>query len=251
MNFPKVCVSILTMALSSAVIPGAEAATNLITNGGFEDATYTSNHQFGSGWNNFGGQGVDGWTGGSGFQMYLIGGTQSTTNIVDAFGDTNARFYPSMNTLSPDGGNFIALDGDVTVPSGSISQTLSNLVVGQNYVLKFFWGAGQLANRSGATTEQLKVSFGDQTQSTNILSIPSGGFSGWKEVSMNFTATSATQTLNFLSIGTPTGLPPMAVLDGVSMAAVPEPATWALMIMGFGLVGGAMRRRGNLRHAAS
>ncbi|WP_240047501.1 PEPxxWA-CTERM sorting domain-containing protein [Sphingomonas panacisoli] len=26
-------------------------------------------------------------------------------------------------------------------------------------------------------------------------------------------------------------------------AAVPEPATWAMMIMGFGLVGGAMRRR--------
>jgi PEP-CTERM motif len=28
-----------------------------------------------------------------------------------------------------------------------------------------------------------------------------------------------------------------------SRAAVPEPATWALMILGFGLVGGAMRRR--------
>jgi hypothetical protein len=25
--------------------------------------------------------------------------------------------------------------------------------------------------------------------------------------------------------------------------AVPEPATWAMMVMGFGLVGGAMRRR--------
>ena len=25
--------------------------------------------------------------------------------------------------------------------------------------------------------------------------------------------------------------------------AVPEPATWAMMLMGFGLVGGAMRRR--------
>ncbi len=29
----------------------------------------------------------------------------------------------------------------------------------------------------------------------------------------------------------------------VSFAAVPEPATWALMILGFALVGGAMRRR--------
>lgn len=33
-------------------------------------------------------------------------------------------------------------------------------------------------------------------------------------------------------------------IDGdVTPAAVPEPATWAMMIMGFGLVGGAMRRR--------
>lgn len=31
----------------------------------------------------------------------------------------------------------------------------------------------------------------------------------------------------------------------LSIAAVPEPATWALMILGFGLIGSAMRRRQN------
>jgi hypothetical protein len=31
--------------------------------------------------------------------------------------------------------------------------------------------------------------------------------------------------------------------DNLAVAAVPEPATWALMIGGFGLVGGALRRR--------
>ena len=39
-----------------------------------------------------------------------------------------------------------------------------------------------------------------------------------------------------------------AVIDNVRFGAnadtgVPEPATWAMMIAGFGLVGGAMRRR--------
>lgn len=33
-------------------------------------------------------------------------------------------------------------------------------------------------------------------------------------------------------------------------AAVPEPATWAMMIMGFGLTGAAMRRRGTARLAS-
>ena len=32
-------------------------------------------------------------------------------------------------------------------------------------------------------------------------------------------------------------------IDAVSLTAVPEPASWAMLIAGFGLVGGAMRRR--------
>ena len=32
-------------------------------------------------------------------------------------------------------------------------------------------------------------------------------------------------------------------LDNVSISAVPETATWAMMILGFGVVGGAVRRR--------
>lgn len=45
------------------------------------------------------------------------------------------------------------------------------------------------------------------------------------------------------------------VLTGVSVVAaaggVPEPATWALMIVGFGAVGAAMRRRAKVRTAVS
>lgn len=32
-------------------------------------------------------------------------------------------------------------------------------------------------------------------------------------------------------------------IDTLAIAAVPEPATWAMMILGFGLIGGAMRSR--------
>ena len=39
--------------------------------------------------------------------------------------------------------------------------------------------------------------------------------------------------------------------DNVSIAAVPEPATWLMMIAGFGLIGGLMRRRNGLAGLAS
>ena len=64
--------------------------------------------------------------------------------------------------------------------------------------------------------------------------------------SFTFTATSGSEALSFLAIGTPTGVPPFSLLDGVTMvAAVPEPETWALMLCGMGLIGAVQRRRRN------
>ena len=39
--------------------------------------------------------------------------------------------------------------------------------------------------------------------------------------------------------------------SALSITAVPEPATWAMMILGFGAVGGVLRRRGGQRFAAA
>ena len=53
-----------------------------------------------------------------------------------------------------------------------------------------------------------------------------------------FTANSSTELLSFLAVGTPAAnLPPFALLDGVSLTAVPEPSTWALMLVGFSGLG--------------
>lgn len=44
-----------------------------------------------------------------------------------------------------------------------------------------------------------------------------------------------------MAVGTPSGVPPFALLDGVTMTqnAVPEPATWTLMIIGLLAIVGA------------
>jgi hypothetical protein len=55
--------------------------------------------------------------------------------------------------------------------------------------------------------------------------------------------------LSFLSTGTPGGDPPIAFLDNVSLTnTVPEPATWALMLVGVAAMGASLRLR---RRAAS
>jgi hypothetical protein len=68
---------------------------------------------------------------------------------------------------------------------------------------------------------------------------------------LTFTANSTSELLSFLAVGTPSGnLPPFALLDGVSLTAVPEPSNWAMMLAGFGGLGfAAVRRRRKMRLA--
>ena len=233
-----------TVALGAA--GAGHASPNLVKNGDFSQSSYTTNTQFGgkSGGTYTASQGVTDWTGagGNSLQFYFFGGTQNTVDAIDRYNDPKDYFYPSFSSLSPNGGNFVALDGDAKLAS-TISQTITGLKVGKRYVLSFDWAATQLANRTGATTEQLLVTLGGSTASTSVVPNPSKGFTGWFTETMMFTATSGTEVLSFLSNGTPRGLPPIAPLDGVSLTAVPEPAAWVMFVAGFGLVGFTARRR--------
>ncbi|MBN8807449.1 MAG: FxDxF family PEP-CTERM protein [Sphingomonas sp.] len=53
--------------------------------------------------------------------------------------------------------------------------------------------------------------------------------------------TSGNHTLTFQGLSA--GPDNTAFIDNVSLAAVPEPATWAMMMLGFGMVGYGLRRR--------
>ena len=155
-------------------------------------------------------------------------------------------FAPSV---SPTGGNFVGADGAYIV--GSIAQTVTGLTVGQGYRLTFSWAAGQQFGFDGATTESWGVTFGSQSYNTVTVATPAHGFTPWRQDSLVFTASATSQVLSFLATGTPSGVPPFSLLDGVSLYAAPEPATWALMLVGLigiGLL--ARRRRGSSAMAA-
>jgi hypothetical protein len=232
------------IALATLAFGQARAdAINLVTNGNFETSSYAHNNQFGTG---YGGQGISGWTGGNGYQLYFVGDTGATNSAdsqYDSGYNTGAeKFYTMPNSIS--GGNYVGLDGDQTNGiQGSISQTVTGLTAGAYYSLSFSWATGQLQSRTGATTNSIQVSFGNQTFTTPVISTPSQGSTPWLTQTVLFKATGTSQVLSFLSAGTPAGLPPMVALDGVSLVAAPEPASLAVMSTGLVLLGFFYRRR--------
>src|SRR5258708_34875698 len=94
----------------------------------------------------------------------------------------------------------------------TMSQSISGLTPGETYRLTFDWAVTQYEFVNGssfgctgcwtdATTNEFQVSLGGETHDTATDDVPSKG--------LNFTATSASEMLVFLSEGGPASLPPL------------------------------------------
>nr|WP_294512941.1 PEP-CTERM sorting domain-containing protein [uncultured Rhodopila sp.] len=241
--------ALLSVALTATALTAQ--ATNLVTNGSFEDIGTSSSQGFtivtGS---------LPGWdvTSSGTFNNYnaLVSGTAT-----DSFGGPSAQgpagYSPSYFWTdpgsSPDGGNFVAADGDSAFAK-PISQTITGLTVGDVYSLVFYQAAAQQAGFNGATTEAWQVTFGGVTQTSATMNNADQGAVAWEQQTLSFTAVSATQVLSFLAVGTPNGLPPVSLLDGISLTPptppgpdpVPEPLS--ISLLGVSVIGiAAVRRR--------
>lgn len=178
----------------------------------------------------------------------LVAGTANATIVFSDNFDANALALngtPSGWTVSdgtvdiigtgsfdflPGNGKYIDMDGS-TGNAGVISRSLS-LVAGTPYVLSFDLAGNQ---RNGAQ-EQVNVAFGSASGSWSL-----GQSAGFTSFTLALTPQSSGPfTLSFAGAG---GDNIGMLLDNVSVTAVPEPQTYAMLALGLLAVGAAVRRR--------
>ena len=202
----------LVAATAVLMVPTTASAAELLTNGGFE-APPVSNPCC----DTYSTTGIPGWT--------------ATPNVNVVNGTFSSSPYPT--NLAFEGHQYLDLVGEGG--TGSISQSFAT-VAGQVYTLSFAF-AHNLFNGtpSASASYSLGTLSGLLTHSTG-----SNANLDWRLFGGNFTGTGSTMTLNFINLagGANEGI----LFDAVSVQqAVPEASTWAQLLIGFGLVGGAMR----------
>jgi hypothetical protein len=152
------------------------------------------------------------------FSGWTLGGNTGFTSVT-----SNPTYVHS--------GTYGAALGPVN-SNGEISQLLST-ITGQTYTISFW------LRNDGGTPNDFYAYFGSQ----QLLATVNQGASAFFNYTYQATETAPT-LLRFSFQQDPAywGLDDISV-DGPRGNTVPEPATWAMMLLGFGGIGMAMRRR--------
>ena len=203
----KFLMSTIAGATLLAVNP-AHAALNLVTNGSFEVGTAPG--------------------------VYATVGT----------GDSNITGWSVSNgTVDYIGSYWTAADGSRSIDLagnsyGTLSQAI-HLVANQAYSLTFFLSANPDNSEFPRTVQ---VGIDGLIQDFNFTGSPNLSNMGWQQQTLNFVAGSTGSTLlSFTALNAGTFYGP--ALDNVSLSAVPEPSTWAMMLLGLSMIGFGLRRR--------
>lgn len=218
------------MAAATAMLAAtAPAAAATLVNGGFEAGPA---YNFGTYYR--GPLTPTGWS--------RVTGLEAPDILDNAYNQTGAGF---AQLLDPHGGaRFLDMNG--ASPTGGLYQDVTGLNAGD--AITFTYWVGRWAQNSSGTL--VATLFGETTvvETITLAHLPGATSSTWTQYSVSgIVPLSGVVRIQFAgnSGSTARGAPG---LDDVEMTVtvvggVPEPATWALMIGGFGLAGAALRRR--------
>jgi hypothetical protein len=274
--------SIIVGSIALNLMPVQPAqAVNLVSNGTFTGATvnggtspgYTNGAVTTSAYLGDTNVSLPGWSfsinaqnpsnGQQGYNFLVKYGTQGHSNLADQnkcaapYSTNGSSCYGvgaltgSVPILDPVTGGtsgwFIAADAFFN--HGAINTSVSGLTLGDIYTVSFYQATGQQTSQNSNFTDYFDVSFGGTTQQSATMSYTAGSnVTPWTLQSLDFTATSVTQTLSFLA-QSPNDVPPFALLSNVSVAPkslntkIPEPETYIGTLIGFGFLGAFVTSR--------
>lgn len=210
----------LSLAIAGLSVSAANAATNLISNGSFEIGTDP--------------------------------GTFTTINpadpnITDWTVNTPNVDYIGTYWQAADGVRSLDLSGYFA--NGLISQTTAATDASKTYRLTFYVSANPDQALPDPRLATVFVN-GNPTAISYDLDGNTKSNMKWEQRSLTFQGTGAPVTIGFS--GAPnSNLAWGVALDNVSLVAVPEPATWAMMLVGFFGLGTALRSTRRARSLAA
>jgi hypothetical protein len=213
-----ISLSILASAVLTVCMPAAAAT---FTNGSFEAGTPVGNY-------------------GDVSSQRLLSGDNTTLSgwtVTGAAGNDIAWIGAGnpYNLTGSEGNNFLDLTGWQSggVAGKGVAQTFDT-VNGQQYSVSF--ALGNSTNYNYGASSALTVTAGNLSQT--VFSLTNDSTNSWDRFALNFVAQGSSTTLSF------TGLQATYYigLDNVSVTAVPEPETYAMLLMGLGVIGAIARR---------
>jgi hypothetical protein len=223
---------VLAGAIVALALHTGSANANLVVNGSFETNSLAPGAYrdliVGSG-------GLPGWS------IVGIPGTY-VSQVDSAFAGNPGYQFPAQ-----EGRIWLDLAGFTDNAPDGVRQSIAT-VVGQRYEFSFW--LGNITGPFFGTQSLVNVNFSSGGTDFSCVNTTAGFTMAWQQCSQTFTAASAVTTFT-ISNGDPTSDYSNAIDNVVlkAVAGVPEPATWAMMLIGFAGLGLAARRRERLAPA--